>query len=217
MPNDDLLVFAADPNEEHRNILDAKAATAEGAWELGSRLLRFRETGEWRKVAVGAAHDDWTDYLRNGVRVSLNTAYKYMDAAKFPRWCSRQQGVEKISWLAKIVELTAVDETPEQATALELPAKGGGTRPFVEMNAEEVEEAYRLMRDGDRPARRPKQVPSGAAVELQRRAAEAVAAWLKPGQVAARESNGALVLDVKGVPQADAPKVFGALAGAITG
>ena len=208
------MLFGDTPDEEHGLIVAARKASATGAWEAGLRLLRSHDTFEWQKLTVfEAPFADWTDYLRRGVKTSVQTAYKWMDAARLPLGCTEQMGIEKTSWLVRITELTAVDETAEQAMALELPLVGGGTRPVLEMTCEEVEQAYRLIRDEGAAAKRPGAFQSQqAATALQQAVSAAVGSWLKPGQVRARAQGEALLIYVRGVPTTAAAKVFGALA-----
>ncbi|MBI5544351.1 MAG: hypothetical protein HY901_10705 [Deltaproteobacteria bacterium] len=53
--------------------------------------------------------------------------------------------------------------------------------------------------------------------ELQERAAEAVAEWIAPRQVAARKLGKDVVIDVRGVPRVQAAEVFTALATVLDG
>ena len=219
-PPDPALVFADSPDEEHRRILASKTSTAEAAWELGSRLVRMRDEGIWQQVTPRQGElpfEDFTDYLTRGVDISRSSAYRYMDASTFPLWCSRRFTPERIAWLRKIVDLTAVEESVDEAIALELPTKTGPTKPFQQMTTDEVEAAYVLMRDGTARVKRPGRPAgaTGAAAATQKRAADAAAPWLKPRQVRAREAGGHVVLDVTGVPEPKASEVFAALASAL--
>ena len=209
------MLFGATPDEEHGFIVEARKSSATKAWEAGLRLLKTQATFEWQKLTIPEApFADWTDYLRRGVQTGVSTAYKWMDASRLPRSCTEELGIEKTAWLVRITDLTAVDETAEQALALELPLKDGGTRPVREMSCEQVEQAYRLIRDEGRAAKRPGAAAQSqeAATALQQAVSAAVGSWLKPGQVRARAKGEALLIDVRGVPTTEAAKVFGALA-----
>ncbi|MGC4116791.1 MAG: hypothetical protein QM765_19975 [Myxococcales bacterium] len=143
------------------------------------------------------------------------TAYKYMDAAAYPRAMVLELGIEKACWLKRCTDLTTIDETPEQAMALELPVDGAGTKPVREMTAEEVEKAYHLMRDADRSAKRPLQpAEPGPAAKLEQTAEKAVGQWLTPSDVRAFKRGGKVLLSVT-VPQEAAADVFSALAAAL--
>lgn len=220
MPTDsEHLDFGADSAQEHANILKAKARSSDAIWELGARLLRFKLLFGWQKLeGEGTPYKDWTDYLTRGVGVSMATALKYMDAAVFPRALVLELGPEKSCWLKRCTDLTTVDEAPEQALALELPVASGGTKPVKAMTAEEVEEAYRLMRDADRQAKRPLQPAQAKPTEagqLEQTAEAAVRRWLSPGNVRARRRADKVLLDVTGVPKESAADVFSALAAAL--
>ena len=222
MPVEPAFTFGATADEEHRFILEAKTHAAEAARELGFRLRRFRESGEWHKVTPpnnGEPWQDFTDYLDRGVNLSRTTLYKYMDASVFPLWCFQRFGSEKLAFLKRITDLTAVDESVDQAIALELPVADGQTKPFEKMSAEEVERALKLMRDGQGKVKRTKlpEPEDSPLVELQQRAAQAVAEWLTPRQVMARRLGKDVVLDVDGVPRVQAADVFTALATTLDG
>jgi hypothetical protein len=148
------LVFSNDPSVEHATIQRLNVSRIIEAHELGERVFRFRKTGRWRDVRVDPQFEDFPDYIQRGLRLGLATAYKYIAVSTFPVKMCLSYGIERMSWLKKITDLTAVEETPEQAVALELPVRGGGVKPFRDMTAEEVEIAYRLMRDEQRKAKR---------------------------------------------------------------
>ena len=210
--------LAFDPNhqKEHANILLANGRTAEAIWELGARLLRFKTILGWQKLEGGGApYKDWSDYLKRGVRISVPTAYKYMDAATWPRAVVLELGPEKACWLKRCTDLTVVDETPEQALALELPVEGGTNKPARDLTADEVEQAYHLMHDTDRSAKRALQpAEPGPAAKLEQTAEKAVAQWLTPGDVRAFKRGGKVLLAVT-VPEEQAADVFSALAAAL--
>ena len=210
------LTFAADPKDEHVNILKAKERSSDSIWELGARLLRFKLTFGWQKLTGdGAPYKDWTDYLKRGVGVSMATALKNMDAAVFPRSMVVDLGPEKACWLKRCTDLTVVDETPEQALALELPVEGGTNKPARDLTADEVEQAYHLMHDTDRSAKRALQpAEPGPAAKLEQTAEKAVAQWLTPGDVRAFKRGGKVLLAVT-VPEEQAADVFSALAAAL--
>lgn len=211
------LDFATDADREHANIVRSKANSTDATWEFGARLLRFKTLLLWQQMTgSGAPFKDWTDYLRRGAELPVSTAFKYMDAATFPRAVVVEHGVEKAYWLKRVTDLTAAEETTEEALALALPLKGGGTKLARDMTAEEVQVAYRLMRDegasAERPERRPK---PGPVTELQRVAAQAVSSWIQPEYVRARAVGGQLSLDVLRVPVEAAADVFAALGRAL--
>jgi len=206
-------IVATNPNEEHANILRAKGSISVSAWELGWRLLLFRANLGFLEIQMTPRFSDWTDYLRRGVSVSPPTAYRYMDAAYFPRELTEQYGVEKMSDLKQITDLTAVDETPEQALALELPLVSGGTKPFKDMTADETAAAVRLMKQGEGAVKRAvASAANPAATELQQKADAAVAEWLPKERVVVRAKKDEVFLDVRSVPRSVARKVFLALA-----
>ncbi|MGC4121411.1 MAG: hypothetical protein QM765_43915 [Myxococcales bacterium] len=176
---------------EHTNIFRARKAASGSEWETGARLARSAEKEEWRQL-TDPAYSDWSTYLREGLSISLNTAYKWMRAARWERRLSLAHGIEKMSLLSQIVELTAVEETAEQALRLELPLTGGGNKPFADMTVAEVEEAYRLMREGEAKAKHatPTKPKNPEAVSLEELAEEAVDGLLTPEQILCRFRDG---------------------------
>jgi hypothetical protein len=122
---------------------------------LGVRLPRFRASFDWQRLTVPEALlKDWTDYLSRGLSPSPIADYRAMDAASFPYWCSELLGIERVSLLKKVTALTMVDETPEQAMALQLPLAEDGTTPVTEMTVCELETAYAMMREATAKAER---------------------------------------------------------------
>jgi len=115
--------------------------------------------------------------------------------------------------LKQITDLTAIDETPEQAVALELPLASGGTKPFRDMTSDESIAALRLMKQGEGAVERPAApAPDPAVADLQQKADAAVGQWLPNRKVSVRAQGTELLLDVRGVPRAAARNVFLALA-----
>lgn len=224
MSDESLLQFAEDPNAEHGNILRAKSTGIEGLWEFGIRLQRFYDTNGWAKVTlITGGCKTWWDYMDRGLRMSPTSAYKYMAAARLPLWCSLQVGTEKAALLSKIIDMTADDESPEQAMDLLLPvrSKDGGVAlekmPFREMTLQQVEQAYRLLKEGQGGVARPK-TPSkrseGEALRVakQKAAEEATAALLTSGRVSIRYVNGEFLYDLRGVPESRLSQLAAALA-----
>jgi hypothetical protein len=210
---DPQIEFAANPDEEHQRIKQTNAAAILALWMLGVRLLHFRASFAWQQLtAPEAPFKDWTDYVARGLGVSTATAYRAMDAACFPYWCSELLGIERMSLLKKITDLTTVDENPEQAMALRLPLAEGGTKPVTEMTVRELDGAYGLLRDGKAQAERPEgteQPDPGA--EVQRTAAAAISTWMSAAQVRAHRKNRGLVIDLNDVPHEHAADVFSSL------
>jgi hypothetical protein len=141
------------------------------------------------------------------------------DAAFFPAWVVERHGVDKTAELRKLVALTAADETPEQAVALQIPLKDGTTKPFEAATADEVRQARKLIKAGEGKAVR----PSNGGDEKLREAARLLEAevesatqeWIKPNQVLARVAKGKLLIDVKGVPRDQARAIFDAISAAM--
>lgn len=223
MSDESVLQFAEDPNAEHGNILRAKTAGVEGCWELGTRLRRFFDTKAWALVTLLGGFKNWWDYLERGIRVTPPTAYKYMAAARFPLWCSLQAGIEKMALLSKIVDLTAEEESPEQAMDLLLPARtkdGGdevGKMAFREMTIQQVEQAYRLLKDGKGGVAAPETKSNPSETEQvrlakQKAVEEATAGLLTSGRVSVRYFNGEFVYDLRGVSESRISQVRAALA-----
>ncbi len=208
--------IGATPALEHQNIFRLRKSASGQAWETGARLARSYEKEEWRQV-TDPVYPDWSSYLRDGLSISVNTAYKWMRAARWDRRLSLAHGVEKMSLLSQIVELTAVEETVEEALRLELPLKAGGTKPFADMAVNEVDDAYRLMRDGEAKAKRaqPPKPKNPEAVSLEELAEKAVAGLITPEQVLTRIREGEPELDVCRVKRSVAKQVFEALAKAL--
>ncbi|MBI5544098.1 MAG: hypothetical protein HY901_09435 [Deltaproteobacteria bacterium] len=209
------LEFAKTADAEHQNILRARRQTDEAAWELGTRLLRFKQTFGWQKVtqpSTGAPFKDWTDYLRRGVQVGVSTAFKYMDIACFPLSLTLELGLERTYWLKQCTDLTAVDETAEQALALELPTADGKTKPVRQMTAEEAEQAYRLMRDEGRPVERPAR-PQGTGGAPPPMLTEEVTRWFGANRLRPHvDDKGTPLIDVLDVPVTAASDIFSMLA-----
>lgn len=212
---DQLIVFDPDPHKEHAVIRALATLISAHNWEFGARLLHFKASGGWQLIS-DPAYSDWTDYAVRGLNCSPTTAYKYMSAAWFPRDEVEREGADKLYALKRITDVTAVDETPEQALALELPLSDGGLKPFREMTAREAEQAYRLIRDGEGKANRPPRVVDQQVAALKQVAEEAVSGMLEPHQVAARKKSGSMFIDVKGVPREQAAEIFSALAAALS-
>ncbi|MGC4113768.1 MAG: hypothetical protein QM765_03730 [Myxococcales bacterium] len=97
----------ATPAEEHQNIFRVRKGASGQEWEAGARLARSYEKEEWRQL-TDPTYADWSTYLRDGLSTSVNTAYKWMRAARWERKLSLAHGVEKMALLSQIVELTAV-------------------------------------------------------------------------------------------------------------
>ncbi|MHB8874025.1 MAG: hypothetical protein ACYC8T_10100 [Myxococcaceae bacterium] len=212
--SEDRLVFADDANEEHAAILRAKSGTAASSWELGARLLRFRETGEWQKVTVGGPYQNFADYLIRGCRVSVTTGYRYMAAAWFPKLAALKHGTDALALLKSIIDMTADDESVEEALALELPTESGGGKPFGEMTLRELEQALPIIRaaEGARaPAGRPFHRADSELERLRDRLREAASPWIKPRQISARLVGGHEVVDLKAVPLEKLREVLEAL------
>ena len=208
--------IGATPALEHQNIFRVRKAASGNEWETGARLARSYEKEEWRQV-TDPVYPDWSSYLRDGLSISVDTAYKWMRAARWERKLSLAHGVEKMSLLSQIVELTAVEETVEEALRLELPLKAGGTKPFADMAVNEVQDAYHLMRDGEAKAKRgtPPKPKNPEAVSLEELAEKAVAGLLTPEQILSHFRDGEPELDVFRVKRSVAKKVFEALAKAM--
>lgn len=206
----------ATPALEHENIFRLRKSASGQEWETGARLARSSEKEEWRQL-TDPVYPDWSTYLRDGLSISINTAYKWMRAARWDRRLSLAHGIEKMALLSQIVELTAVEETVEEALRLELPLKAGGTKPFADMAVNEVEDAYRLMRDGERKAKRaaPPRPKNPEAVSLEELAEKAVAGLIPPEQILSRFRDGEPELDVCRVKRSAARQVFEALAKAL--
>ncbi|MHB8878430.1 MAG: hypothetical protein ACYC8T_32440 [Myxococcaceae bacterium] len=217
MPDTEVVAFSTDANAEHLLILQAKSTSATGAWELGSRLLRFRETGEWKNVTVGGPYATWKEYLVGGCKISVPSAYRYMAAATFPKWAVLKHGLDAIIALKEITELTATEESVEEALALVLPHRDGGEKAFGEMNGNEVEAALRLLRDQSGGVSRapPTQKMSAESEGVRDLARQGSSQWLKPAQVMIRKIGGHEVLDVRAIPVGEAKDVFAALAKAL--
>ena len=214
---DPQIEFGATVDEEHSRIREAGSNAVAALWILGKRLLRFRANFGWQKLtAPEAPFKDFSDYLARGTGVSPSTAYRAMDAARLPYWCSEELGIERTAILWKITELTTVDESPEQAMELQLPLAKGGTKPVTAMTVLELQTAYALLRHGKAQAERPDRSAEPTASEkLQQTAAAAVAQWLEPAQVRAHRKNQGIVLDLEDVPHEQAADVFSALARAM--
>lgn len=211
------LVFENDPNAEHQRILQAKTKSAMSAWELGSRLARFKENGDWQKVTVGGSYKTFTAYLSKGCGVSRAAAYDYMKAAKLPLSVSLRFGIESAAMLSTLLDLTAAEETVEEAMALEVEADDGTMKPFAAMTVDERQRALAraLIESGVvRRGRKPR-TDNHAAVELRERIRQAADAHLKPGQVQTRRVGGHDVIDLDRIPIASAKALFKALAAAL--
>lgn len=215
----DAVTFETDANLEHQKILQAKTRSAKELWELGSRLLRFQQTGEWRNVTVGGPYTDFRrDYLERGCKIPSTTGYKYMRAAWFPLTAALQFGCDKLAMLKTIIDVTPDDETPAEAVAMELPTVDGKHKPFAAMSQEEVLAATRLVREEAGIARRggnPNFIPSAEASELAQRLRAAAAPIINAHQVVVRKIGGRDVVDVRAVPYERVAEVFGALARAV--
>lgn len=202
--------------EEHANILRVNRAGAALKWELGARLARSYDKGHWRELAD--APDCWSDYLLERVNVAVDSAYRYMRAAEFPRSFSVEQGVEKMALLSKIVGLTGLEQSPAQWLAMTFPTKDGTPKMFGLMTAAEADEAYRLLKKGAKPGKpAAPRAKNPEAMELEQKAEAAVEAWLTPEQVVTRRRDGKIRLDVRDVPSEVAKRVFEALAAALPG
>jgi hypothetical protein len=213
MPNEQI-VFNQDPKVEHAKIQSLYKEKSKKDWEFGARLSHFKVTGGWQLVS-DPPYSDWTDYVVNGLNCSPTTAYKYMSAAWFPTQEVEREGADKLYFLKKITDVTVVDETPEQALALELPLVGGGVKPFRQMTVREIEQAYKLIRNGEGRANRPEKAVDQQVEALKQAAEEAVSGMLEPYQIAARKKRSGIVIDVKGVPSEQAVEIFSALADAL--
>jgi hypothetical protein len=135
-----------------------------------------------------------------------------MDAASLPSRCSEELGVESASWLARITALTAVDETAEQALALELPLRSGALKSAHAMSTSELRDAWQLIREEGRPVGRPAgRTPAVDARDLQRTVSASLGLWLAPGQLQAHHAGERLLISVRDVSREDASEVFGAL------
>lgn len=208
--------FAPDADKEHQQILQAKTRGAAANWELGVRLLRMQETGDWRNVTVGGPYTDFKrGYLEEGLKLKATTAYRYMRAAWFPMTAALQYGIDKLAMLKSIINDTPDDETPEEALALELPTTDGGTKPFSQMTWEELELAVRLVREEKGEPRRggrPAVVVDASSEALVERMRASAAPFLKPRQILVRKLGGNDVIDIRAIPVEVARELFGSLA-----
>lgn len=214
-----LITFAIDGPGEHANILASILRSNASEHEIGARLNYFRERKLWTQVEATPALTDFVDYLNRAVKLPVTTAYRYMDAAFFPQWCSAQFGVEKMAELRKIVALTAADESPEEAVALVLPQGDGQSKPFTEATADQVRRARKVIKEGKETVRRELTPGQAAAVEAARaveaQIEEAAKEWLTPQQVVARRRGTEVFVDFHGVKASEAQKLFAALAAAL--
>ena len=214
-----LTTFGIDGPAEHANIVAARARKEVSTHELGERLLNFRGRSLWRQIVMEPALTDFLDYLDRCLQMPVTTAYRYMDAAYFPQWCSAKYGADKMAELRKIIALTAADETPEEAVALLLPIGEGQTRPFSEATREEVRAARRILKEGAGKVKRElkpeQQAVAEAARQLEAKIEQAAEGWLDPKQVTARRRGDEVVFDLRGVRGSDAWKLFATLASAL--
>ena len=215
------ILFELSADLEHQKILQSKTRSAKELWELGSRLLRFNQTGEWRNVTVGGPYTDFKrDYLERGCNIPGSTGYKYMRAAWFPLQAALQFGCDKLAMLKAIIDISPDDETPEEAVALELPTLDGKHKPFTAMSQDDVAAALRLVREEAGIARRggnPALVPSPEGDAIADRIRSAAVPIIAPAQVIVRKLGGRDVLDLRAVPAEKAGELFGALAAAFRG
>ncbi|MHB8876333.1 MAG: hypothetical protein ACYC8T_21785 [Myxococcaceae bacterium] len=213
------VTFAPDADSEHRHILGVKTAGAQSNWELGVRLLRMRETGEWRNVTLGGPYTDFKrDYLERGCNIPGSTAYKLMRAGWFPLTAALRFGCDKLAMLKSIIEYTPNDETPEEALELELPTVDGTHKPFAGLSQDELEAAVRLVREDHGEARRggrPAVVPDPSSQLFAQTLRAAAGPFLRPGQIVARKLGGNDVIDIRAIPVDEAPGLFAALASAV--
>ena len=218
MPDaDPVIQFPQDPNDLHVGVLQEKTSLSVQGWVFGRWLEHMKATGAWQQVTLGAARfPDWNTYLGKGVGMSDVQARKYLACAWFPSYVLKQLGIERCATLRQICELTEVDETAEQALALQLPLPDGSFKTIASATPDEAQAAYQLMRDGRAHAKRPDAPPKlGEHAVLLQQVAGAVEQWLEPRQVNLRSTGGQLVVDVRGVPREVAPEVFEALAAAL--
>lgn len=213
------IAFSDDANEEHGNILRAKTKSAMAGWELGVRLQRFKQTGEWKRVTVGGGgYESFVDYLARGCGVSAATARVYMRAAELPRPAALRLGIHGAAMLSSLVELTEQEETLDEALALMVEAEDGSLKPFAEMTFDEREDALARARANSNVRVRGAGRPSAervAADAFRDRVRTAVAPWVKAGQVQAKVIDGQGYFDLKAVPAEQAADVFEAIAGAL--
>lgn len=213
--NKQLIVFALDGPAEHANILNSIKRSNTSAYEIGARLRYFRERELWRQLELNPPLTDLLDYLDRGLGLAPSTAYRYMDAACFPQWCTTEHGIEKMAELRRIVALTAAEESPEEAVALRLPMGDGTTKPFAEATVQELRQARKVLKAGEGKVERKIDLEKLAAYEaartLESKMEEASRTWLTAEQVLARRRGNEIVFDLRGVKASDGRKVLAAL------
>lgn len=216
--SDDPIDFSPSADEEHGRILRAKTGAAQSAWELGARLLHFRETGEWKNVSIGGPYANFAEYLIKGCKISVTTGYRYMAAAWFPRTAALKYGMDALALLRAIIDMTADEESVEQALALDLPTPEGGRKPFETMTLRELEQALKLVRAEEgavAPAGRPYHKVSSDAERVRNAVRDAAAQWMKPAQISVRQVGGHDVMDLKAIPLEKLAEVLLAVASAV--
>lgn len=213
----DAVIFEDDPNNEHRRIQEATADTARAAWELGARLLRFQQNGEWGNVTVGGPYSSFTDYLTRGVAIDKRTAFGYMQAAELPVEAAEQLGIKAAETLRSILELTLRDETLEEALGLEVETEDGRMLPFTELTPKERAGALSKLVAKTGKLRRgpPPRSADDEAIKLRDRLREAAASILQANQIQVRRMGGNDVIDLEGIPAEKAAELFTLLAAAL--
>jgi hypothetical protein len=186
-----------------------------GHWELGSRLLRFKQTGDWRKVTEGGPYGSWTEYLSKGLSVSMPQAKVYLRAAELPLQVTLRYGISGASLLAAMVELTPEDETVEQAMELVVDGDDGKPKRFADMTEPERERALARMRELSDVKVHGANGPTAERVvanEFRDRVREAAGSLLTAEQVQAKVIGGNPMIELKGIAVERVAEVFEALA-----
>ena len=149
------IIFGNTALEEHLNVRIALKEAREAIHILGVRLAFMRDRQLWRDLPATPPYSNFPDYVERGLEIAISTAYRYIDASFFPAKVIDRYGVEKAAELRKLVAMTAADETPEEAVALQLPLGGGQTKSFEEATAEEVRQARKIIKAGEGLVKRP--------------------------------------------------------------
>jgi len=190
----------------------------ERMYETGVLLAAAHAQQIYKELPAEPPYADWADYVGRTLGLSARTARRYAEAASFSKPLVLEHKVTKMAFLRRIVDLTGEDESEEQAVALELPLRSGGTKRFAEMTSDEVMEAYGLLlTSAAKPVAgraAPAPEPDAAAAELAARAEAATASLLQPDQVTVQRFKGQLAVSVEAFFDS-ADQAFEALASAM--
>ncbi|MBI5596343.1 MAG: hypothetical protein HY928_09680 [Elusimicrobia bacterium] len=205
----------ATPEEIHEALMSSKGRMDERRYDVGVLLRVAYGQQIWRELKVEPAYESWEDYATRALQRDVETLKRYAEAASFSKASVMKHKVRKMAFLRRIIDGTPAEETEQEALALELPLRSGGTKRFEDMTSDEVEQAHGLLlAKPARPKVKAEKPVDEEARALERRGEAAVEGLLTPDKVEVKRKKGALVLEIA-TPFAVADAALAALAGAM--